>query len=39
MNLALPMTIKCFDVAHKIHIAELGIEIDATDAAKFFDGL
>ena len=28
-----------FDAAHKIPIAELGIEIDATDAAKFFDGL
>ena len=39
MKFTLPRTVKCFDVAHKIHIAELGIEIDATDAAKFFDGL
>lgn len=28
-----------FDVAHKVPIAELGIEIDAADAARFFDGL
>ena len=28
-----------FDVAHKIPVAELGIEIDANDAARFFDGL
>ena len=28
-----------FDVAHKIPVADLGIEIDATDAAAFFDGL
>lgn len=28
-----------FDVAHKVPVAELGIEIDATDAARFFDGL
>lgn len=28
-----------FDAAHKIPIAELGIEIDATDATRFFDGL
>ena len=28
-----------FDAAHKVPIAELGIEIDATDAARFFDGL
>ena len=39
MRFTLLRTVKCFDVAHKIHIAELGIEIDATDAAKFFDGL
>lgn len=28
-----------FDAAHKVPVAELGIEIDATDAAMFFDGL
>lgn len=28
-----------FDVAHKIPITELGIEIEAADAARFFDGL
>lgn len=28
-----------FDAAHKVPISELGIEIDATDAARFFDGL
>lgn len=28
-----------FDVAHKVPVAELGIEIDATDAAAFFDSL
>ena len=28
-----------FDAAHKVPVAELGIEIDATDAARFFDGL
>ena len=28
-----------FDAAHKVPIAELGVEIDATDAARFFDGL
>jgi hypothetical protein len=28
-----------FDVAHKVPVAELGIEIDANDAARFFDGL
>ena len=28
-----------FDAAHKVPIAELGIEIDATDAARFFDSL
>ena len=28
-----------FDAAHNVPIAELGIEIDATDAARFFDGL
>ena len=26
-------------VAHKIPVVDLGIEIDATDAATFFDGL
>ena len=31
MKLALPRT--------KVPIAELGIEIDANDAARFFDGL
>ena len=28
-----------FDAVHKVPIVELGIEIDATDAAMFFDGL
>ena len=28
-----------FDAAHKVPVAELGIEVDATDAARFFDGL
>lgn len=27
------------DAAHKVPVAELGIEVDATDAARFFDGL
>ena len=26
-----------FDAAHKVPVAELGIEIDATDAARFFE--
>lgn len=28
-----------FDVAHKVPIAELGIEVNAADAAAFFDSL
>lgn len=39
MKFTLPRIVKCFDVAHKVPIAELGIEVDVTDVARFFDGL